>query len=190
MAKMKATADNGRVRTRHLGDYTTDPNNLRVHNPRNIGVIADALQEVGTGRSLVVDENDVILAGNGVSEAAGEVGITKVLEVEADGDELVVVKRRGLTDDQKRALAIYDNRAGELSTWNASALSAALLASGATQSANAWHEDEIARLANAAAFAGIGDGSARTVTAPGEFPAYDENLATDHKCPKCGYEWS
>jgi hypothetical protein len=25
---------------------------------------------------------------------------------------------------------------------------------------------------------------------PAEFPAFDEDLETEHRCPKCGYEWS
>jgi hypothetical protein len=28
------------------------------------------------------------------------------------------------------------------------------------------------------------------VEAPDEFPAYDESIETQHRCPKCGYEWS
>lgn len=29
-----------------------------------------------------------------------------------------------------------------------------------------------------------------TVEPPKEFPEYDETLETEHRCPKCGYEWS
>lgn len=43
-----------------------DLHNLRKHNPRNIGMLRDALGEVGAARSIVIDENDVVLAGNGV----------------------------------------------------------------------------------------------------------------------------
>src|SRR5439155_6984167 len=59
-----------------------------------------------------------ILAGNGVVEAAAEVGITRMRIVEADGEEVIAVRRTGLTPEQKRALAIYDNRTAELATWN------------------------------------------------------------------------
>lgn len=38
--------------------------------------------------------------------------------VEGEGDELVAVRRRGLSDEEKRLLAMYDNRAGELAEWN------------------------------------------------------------------------
>ena len=101
-----------------LKDLIPDPANRRKHTPRNLGMVADALREVGAARSIVIDENNVIMAGNGVSAAAGEAGITRVKVVEAAGDELVAVRRVGLTDEQKRALALYDNRTGELAEWD------------------------------------------------------------------------
>jgi DNA modification methylase len=102
----------------HIRDLVPDPANRRAHNPRNIGMVVDALQQVGAARSIVIDEDNVILAGNGVTEAAAEAGITKVRVIEATGDELIAVRRSGLTDEQKRALAIFDNRTGELATWD------------------------------------------------------------------------
>jgi hypothetical protein len=38
--------------------------------------------------------------------------------VDAEGDTIVAVRRRGLTAEQKRELAIYDNRTAELAEWN------------------------------------------------------------------------
>lgn len=111
---------------RHLKDLIPDPKNRRAHNARNIGMLVDALQKVGASRSIVVDEDDVILAGNGVVEAASEAGLIKVQVVEADGETIIAVRRRGLTDKQKRELAIYDNRTAELATWNVEQLQADL----------------------------------------------------------------
>jgi DNA modification methylase len=103
---------------RHIKELVPDPANRRAHNPRNIGMVVDALQQVGAARSIVIDEDNVILAGNGVTEAAAEAGITKLRVIDAAGDELIAVRRSGLSEAQKRALAIYDNRTGELATWN------------------------------------------------------------------------
>lgn len=108
----------------HIKDLQPDPKNRRSHNPRNIGMISDALRAVGSARSIVIDEDNIILAGNGVTEAAAEAGITRLRVIEADGNELIAVRRSGLTADQKRALAIYDNRTSELATWNAEQLAA------------------------------------------------------------------
>jgi DNA modification methylase len=108
----------------HIKDLVPDPANRRAHNPRNIGMVVDALQQVGAARSIVIDEDNVILAGNGVTEAAAEAGITRVRVVEADGHALIAVRRTGLSPEQKRALALYDNRTGELATWNFEQLTA------------------------------------------------------------------
>jgi DNA modification methylase len=108
----------------HIKDLVPDPENRRAHNPRNLGMVVEALHQVGAARSIVIDEDNVILAGNGVTEAAAEAGITRVRVVEADGQELIAVRRVGLSPDQKRALAIYDNRTGELATWNVEQLAA------------------------------------------------------------------
>jgi DNA modification methylase len=109
-----------------LDDLTPDPANRRTHNPRNLAMLADALRVVGASRSIVVDEAGVILAGNGVVEAASAAGLTKLQIVDADGDTVVAVRRRGLTDVQKRQLAIYDNRTAELAEWNVAQLAADL----------------------------------------------------------------
>ena len=118
---MKKAATRSSTRHRaptHLKDLTPDPVNRRAHNPRNIGMVVDALHNVGAARSIVIDEDNVILAGNGVTEAAAEAGITKVRVVEASGHEIIAVRRSGLTSEQKRALAMFDNRTGELATWD------------------------------------------------------------------------
>lgn len=106
----------------HIGDLTPDPKNARKHNPRNVGMIVDALHEVGAARSIVVDEDGVVLAGNATVEAAAEAGITKVMVVDADGETIVAVRRTGLTEREKTRLALFDNRAAELAGWDAAAL--------------------------------------------------------------------
>lgn len=87
-------------------------------------MVVDALKHVGAARSIVIDEDNIILAGNGVTAAAAKAGITKLRVIDAGGDELIAVRRTGLTAEQKRALAIYDNRTAELATWNMDQLAA------------------------------------------------------------------
>ena len=102
----------------HISDLKQDRENRRQHNPRNVGMIVDALHEVGPARSIVIDEGGNILAGNATVEAAAEAGIEKVLVVDADGETLVAVRRSGLTPEMKRRLALYDNRTAELANWD------------------------------------------------------------------------
>ena len=101
-----------------LKDLTPDPKNRRTHTSRNVEMITEAIESVGTGRSIVIDEDDVVLAGNATVKAAGVAGLTKLKIVEAEGDEVIAVRRRGLSSEQKRALAIYDNRTAELAEWD------------------------------------------------------------------------
>ncbi len=129
---------------KHIKDLVGDPKNRRKHNPRNVGMVVDALHKVGAARSIVIDEDNVILAGNGVIDAAGEVGITKVQVVDVDGSTIVAVRRKGLTDQQKRELAIYDNRTAELADWNLEQIRADM-AAGEDLSAF-FHDDELAAL--------------------------------------------
>jgi hypothetical protein len=90
--------------TVHISDLVPDPANRRIHNDRNISMVVTSLREVGAARSIVIDEKNEVLAGNGVVEAAKQAGLTKIHVVEADGDTIVAVRRRGLTPQEKRSL--------------------------------------------------------------------------------------
>lgn len=109
---------NGTKKLETLADLTPDRVNARRHNPRNVGMLVDSLQQVGAARSIVVDEEGTILAGNATVEAAGEAGIHKVRSIEADGNEIIAVVRRGLSQEQKTKLALFDNRTAELADWD------------------------------------------------------------------------
>lgn len=102
----------------HIAQLTSDPKNRRRHNPRNVGMIASALGEVGAARSIVIDEGGVVLAGNATLEAAAQAGIERVRVVDADGEEIIAVRRSNLSDEQKRRLALFDNRTAELAEWD------------------------------------------------------------------------
>ena len=95
-----------------------DKRNYRLHNDENKRVIKKSLKELGAGRSIVIDKEGEIIAGNGVYEQAKKLGIkTKI--VETDGSELVVVKRTDLAtgDDKRKKLALADNAASDTSEW-------------------------------------------------------------------------
>ncbi len=98
-----------------------DPQNARTHTRRNKQMIRDSLAELGAFRSIAVDGDDVIRAGNGVYEQAQELGL-KVRIVEAGPDELIAVKRADLTGERAERAALFDNRTAELSEWDADIL--------------------------------------------------------------------
>lgn len=98
---------------RHIKQLTPDARNYRRHNSKNIGLIADSLHAVGAARSIVIDETGRILAGNATIEAAAQAGITAVRVIDTNGAEIVAVRRTGLSEKQKRTLAVADNKTAE-----------------------------------------------------------------------------
>ena len=156
-----------------LSDLTPDRRNARRHTDRNVGMIRDALAEVGAARSIVIDERGVILAGNATAKAATEAGL-KLQIVEADGDSIVAVRRSNLTAKQKTRLALFDNRAAETAEWDVPAL-ADLNLDGLLD--GMWSEEELGAL---------------LAVAPSFEPAsIDDQGALDekamHTCPECGH---
>ena len=123
---------------------TPDPENARLHTPRNIGVIEDSMHTDGAGRSILVDQHGVTIAGAGAWEAATQAGIKRAAVIETDGDTLVVVKRI-VTPEQRLRMALADNRATELSTWDADRLQQ-LQAMAPELLKNLWTEQELAQL--------------------------------------------
>lgn len=101
-----------------------DKRNYRKHNDRNKELIKKSLEECGAGRSIVIDNDNEIIAGNGIYEQAQALNIP-VKVVETDGSELVVVKRTDLsTDDEKRKkLAVMDNSTSDSSEFDFELLS-------------------------------------------------------------------
>lgn len=172
----KSSTKSTREKVRTIAELRPDQHNLRKHNPRNIGMLVDSLQSVGAARSIVIDEDNTVLAGNGVLEAAGEAGITKLQVVEADGETVIAVRRRGLTAEQKQKLAIYDNRVAELATWDAEALQA-LQQSGQDLS-EYFQENELKEMFF-------------NVNIPEDNKLIDEAAmsVTEHECPQCGFKW-
>lgn len=96
-----------------------DKRNYRKHGEKNKNLINKSLVECGAGRSILVDNNNEIIAGNGVYEQAQALGI-KTRVVETKGDELVVVKRLDInSDDEKRKkLAVLDNSTSDSSEFD------------------------------------------------------------------------
>lgn len=76
------------------------------------------MKEVGAARSIVIDDQGVVLAGNATLQAAKKAGIEKLQIVDVDGDTVVAVRRSNLTKRQKTRLALADNRAAELAEWD------------------------------------------------------------------------
>jgi ParB-like chromosome segregation protein Spo0J len=176
MAKKKSTADGQAGESMTIASLVPDPRNARRHTPRNVGGIVNALQRVGAARSIVIDENNMVLAGNATVEAAGEAGITKMQIIDGDGETLIAVRRKGLTAKQKAELGILDNRTAELAEWDVPQLNSLIEDFAIDPKDIEFSEDEIKGMEETAP--------------PDDFQQFDESISTEHECPKCGYKWS
>lgn len=74
-----------------------------------------SLRKFGLGRSILLDRNNRIIAGNKTAGKAVELGFEDVLVVETDGNTLVAVKRNDidLYSAEGRELALADNATSE-----------------------------------------------------------------------------
>lgn len=109
-----------------LGDLTHDPSNARRRDSKASGAIKASLEQFGAGRSIVVDGDGVIRAGNGTATEAAGLGFTRVVIVEPEPGELVAVKRADWTEEEARAYGVADNRSTDLSRFDDGALAAVL----------------------------------------------------------------
>lgn len=75
----------------------------------------ESLRRFGLGRSILIDKNNRIIAGNKTAEKAADIGFTDVVVVEVDGNQLVAVKRKYIDLDSAkgRELALADNATGK-----------------------------------------------------------------------------
>lgn len=101
-----------------INNLKSDHKNARRRTDRSSELIKESLQRYGAARSIVIDEDNRILAGNGTIEGAKAAGIKNVRIIETEGDEIIAVRRTGLSEDQKVGLALADNRTADLSEWD------------------------------------------------------------------------
>ena len=99
-----------------INELTQDQHNFNKGTAKGKKLMNKSLKELGAGRSILLDKNGNIIAGNKTQLAAIEAGITKVRVIETTGDELVAVKRTDVDLDSKkgREMALADNAASRL----------------------------------------------------------------------------
>ena len=101
-----------------LSSLKQDHKNARKRTVQSKNLIEESINRYGAARSIVIDESNRILAGNGTVEAAAASGIDKVRIIETNGDEVIAVRRTGLSEESKVGLALADNRTAELAEWD------------------------------------------------------------------------
>ena len=85
-----------------------NPSNPRAHSPAQIRKLARSMREHGFITPVVVDPENVVVAGHGRLEAAQHLGLT----------EIPAICVSHLSPEQLRAFALADNRLHDDSSWN------------------------------------------------------------------------
>ena len=84
------------------------PGNARLHSKKQITQIAASIRQFGFNNPVLIDSDGQIVAGHGRVAAAREIGMLKV----------PVVRLDHLSESEKRAYIIADNRLAELANWD------------------------------------------------------------------------
>jgi len=82
--------------------------NNRNHSPEQVDRVAKSIKEFKFNQPIVIDESNVILVGHGRLLAAQKLGLK----------EVPVVQLKDLTETQKKAYRILDNKLQNDSTWS------------------------------------------------------------------------
>lgn len=111
--------------------------NAREHGQQQVDRIANSIAQFGFNQPIVVDEQSVVLVGHGRLEAAKKLGLT----------EVPVVRKTELTESQKKAYRILDNKLQNDSTWNFESLEVELEALAEDDfDLSSWGLDELREL--------------------------------------------
>lgn len=128
MAKQKASENNAnQANISTIDALIPDDKNFNKGTEYGQKLLEDSLREFGAGRSILIDKNNRIIAGNKTVENAGQIGMNDVIIVETDGTKLVAVKRTDIDlDTQKgRKMALADNSIGKVDlSWDEELLAA------------------------------------------------------------------
>ncbi len=85
-----------------------DPRNARTHTKQQVRQIGASIREFGFVNPILIDEANRIIAGHARRDAAVQLGLETV----------PVIRLSHLTEHQKRALAIADNKLPQNAGWN------------------------------------------------------------------------
>ena len=90
------------------GELIQYKNNARVHGEEQLGRLRASIREFGMVKPVLIDQNKQILAGHGIVEAAKLEGL----------DQIPCILVSNLSEEQKRAYILADNKLAELSRWD------------------------------------------------------------------------
>ena len=97
-----------KIETRKVAELIPYVNNSRTHSDEQVAQIAASIKEFGWTNPILIDEQNSIIAGHGRLMAARKLGMDKIPCVEV----------KNLTEAQKKALIIADNKLALNAGWD------------------------------------------------------------------------
>ena len=160
------------IKKKNVSELIPYVNNARTHNEAQVKQIASSIAEYGFTNPILIDDKGGIIAGHGRLEASRLLGY----------DTVPTITLEGLTEAQKKAYIIIDNKLALNASWDVSLLSAEI--------------ERLKELEFNIDTLGFDDLELseifleyeKTHDAPDDFKEVEENELS-HACPKCGYEY-
>ncbi len=112
MAELRQPVAGIQIEMRPLDVLIPYARNAKQHSDAQVAQIAASIREFGWGAPILVDGQNNVIAGHGRLLAARKLGLA----------EVPVVPMAHLTDIQRRALILADNKIGENADWDAELL--------------------------------------------------------------------
>ena len=101
------------IELKKIGDLIPYFNNPR-NNDAAVDKVAESIKQFGFQNPIIVDRENVVIAGHTRLKAAEALGL----------DEIPVIVAKSLTNEQARAYRLADNKTGEFSEWDIEKLNA------------------------------------------------------------------
>jgi len=118
--------DDVKIRKKSVEDYAPAEINPVKHSAKNKKKVKDSLDELKFGRPILSAEDekgrDVLVAGHNTIEQAKELGYKDVIEIETEGDVIIVHKRKDLTEAEQYRMASFDNAAAKGAVFDAESI--------------------------------------------------------------------
>lgn len=94
-----------------ISDLKFDNHNINKGSEFGNSLLEKSLREVGAGRSVLLDKNGILIAGNKTVEKAGELGFEDVLIVPTNGKTIIAVQRTDIdiNSPEGAKMKILDN---------------------------------------------------------------------------------
>ena len=102
------------IKYKKIGELTPYTNNARTHSDEQVDQIVASIKEFGFTNPLLIDEKGEIIAGHGRLAAAKKLNM----------DEVPTIELKGLSEAQKRAYVIADNKLALNAGWDEELLKA------------------------------------------------------------------